>query len=104
MKFTAHTFKKMLLQQPDKLLQYKVNAANKQYEFWQRDSLAIELYSLPVAVQKLNYIHNNPVAAHWQLCNYPTDYPYSSAAYYEDGEDKFGFLKNLFDYFYEGGL
>jgi putative transposase len=103
LKFTAHAFKKMLCQEPEILEQFRVNAANKQYEFWQRDSLAVELYSLRVAIQKMNYIHNNPLAVHWQLCNHPADYLYSSAAYYETEDDKFGFLKNLFDYFYEDG-
>jgi len=40
----------------------KLNAANKSHEFWQRDSLAIELYSQKVAYQKLDYIHLNPMA------------------------------------------
>jgi putative transposase len=31
---------------------------------------------------KLNYIHNNPLQAHWNLCDHPEDYRYSSAAYY----------------------
>jgi len=102
LKFTAHTFKRLLRDEPETLSRYRVDASNKQYEFWQRDSLAIKLYSLSVAVQKLNYIHNNPLAAHWQLCNHPSDYPWSSADYYETGEDdRFGWLKNLFDYFYE---
>jgi len=81
LKFTGHAFKKMLSHQSNALEQYKVTAANKQFEFWQRDSLAVELYSLPVAIQKLDYIHNNPLAAHWQLCKHPTDYRYSSANY-----------------------
>ena len=102
LKFTAHAFKRLLRDKPEILSQYKVDAGNKQYEFWQRDSLAIELYSLPVAIQKLNYIHNNPLAAHWQLCDYPSDYLWSSATYYETGVDRFGWLKNLFDYFYDG--
>lgn len=32
---------------------------------------------------KLNYIHNNPLQAHWQLADLPENYAYSSAAYYE---------------------
>ena len=46
---------------------YKVDAENKKHEFWQRDSLAVHLYSREVAFQKLKYIHNNPLAEHWQL-------------------------------------
>lgn len=79
---------------------YKVSAVNKLYEYWQRDSLTIELYTLPVAMQKLNYIHNNPLVMHWQLCYHAPDNPYSSALYYAPGEDKSGFLYNLFDHFY----
>ncbi len=51
----------------NKLLSYKIEADNKQHEFWQRDSLAILLYSRDVAFQKLDYIHYNPVAEQWQL-------------------------------------
>jgi hypothetical protein len=46
---------------------YKVDAENKKHEFWQRDSLAVHLYSREVAFQKLKYIHNNPLAEHWQF-------------------------------------
>jgi hypothetical protein len=48
------------------LAAYKMAAANKQHEFWQRDSLAIHLYNQKVAFQKLDYIHNHPLAVHWQ--------------------------------------
>ncbi|TKK65721.1 hypothetical protein FC093_19500 [Ilyomonas limi] len=44
----------------------EVKATNKQYEFWQRDSLAFELTRRSTALQKPEYIHNNPLAAHWQ--------------------------------------
>jgi len=55
LKYTAHQFKKVI--KPSELEKYKLNAANKSHEFWQRDSLAIELYSQKVAYQKLDYIH-----------------------------------------------
>ncbi len=84
LKYTAHEFKKMLQQKGESLLTaYKVNAANKSYEFWQRDSLAVHLYTRQVAYQKLDYIHRNPCAVHWQLVKDPCDYIYSSAKYYE---------------------
>jgi len=44
------------------------------------DSLIIE--SEKFFRQKLNYIHNNPCQAHWQLAHNPEDYKYSSAANY----------------------
>lgn len=66
MKYTAHTFIKMLAQE-NKLHSYKVNAGNKLHEIWQRDSLGIEIYSLSVAKQKLDYLHGNPVKGKWKL-------------------------------------
>ena len=52
LKFTAHTFKKMLQKEGEKkLASYKVVADNKDYEFWQRDSLAIPLFTKKVAIQ-----------------------------------------------------
>ena len=44
LKFTAHSFKKHLQINNSQLLKlYAVDAANKEYEFWQRDSLPFEL-------------------------------------------------------------
>ena len=95
LKFTAHEFKKMLTDSPVELAKYGVVAHNKKYEFWQRDSLAIHLYSRHVMLQKLNYIHLNPLAPHWNLVNDPSKYHYSSAKYYEMNEKNFDFLKDL---------
>jgi putative transposase len=98
LKFTAHEFKKLLQsERPDKLHDYRVKANNKSFEFWQRDSLAIPVYSRKVAFQKLKYIHNNPLAEHWQLVKAPSEYKYSSARYYELREKDFLFLKDLSD-------
>lgn len=41
---------------------YEVSAANKKHELRQRDSLSVEIYSRAVAMQKLHYIHINPVS------------------------------------------
>jgi REP element-mobilizing transposase RayT len=98
LKYTAHEFRKKLRKE-GKLALYKVDAENKKHEFWQRDSLAIHLYSRKVAFQKLKYIHNNPLAEHWQLVKDPCDYKYSSARYYESGEKNFSFLKDLCEIF-----
>ncbi|HEX7846549.1 MAG TPA: transposase [Chitinophagaceae bacterium] len=98
LKYTAHQFQKMLRnERGNKLDGYAVNAPNKNYEFWQRDPLAIRLFTHKVAVQKLKYIHNNPLAEHWQLAKDPCDYKYSSARYYELDEKNFPFLKDLWE-------
>ena len=96
LKHTAHQFKKLLLQAGSNQLDaYKVSAANKQYEFWRRDSLAVRLYSREVAFQKLDYIHNNPLTERWQLAKRPAEYLYSSAAFYEDDNRSYSFLMDL---------
>lgn len=96
LKFTAHEFKKILSrEQSSELRNYRVSASNKNYEFWQRDSLAVHLYSRDVAYQKLSYIHNNPLSEHWQLAADPCDYQFSSARFYERDLDDFGFIKDL---------
>ncbi|MFY0652640.1 MAG: transposase [Cyclobacteriaceae bacterium] len=93
LKFTSHQFKKIL--PASKLPRYYVDAPNKTYEFWQRDSLAIELYSPEVIYQKLDYTHNNPLDERWNLVNNPIDYEFSSAAFYENEISPFRFLKHI---------
>lgn len=96
LKFTAHAFQKRIRTTQDyDLSSYKVSAINKQYEFWQRDSLAIHLYTKKVAYQKLDYIHYNPCQERWKLVKDPCDYRYSSADFYEKNANRFAFLKDL---------
>ncbi len=51
-----------------------------------------------MAVQTLEYIHNNPLQEHWNLAEYQEDYKYSSASYYINGESEFKFLKHISDF------
>ena len=96
LKYTAHAFKKMLKNEDDyKLSKYWVNASNKEYEFWQRDSLAVPLYTRDIAYQKLHYIHANPVKGRWDLVEDLCDYKYSTAKFYEMGINEFAFIKDL---------
>jgi REP element-mobilizing transposase RayT len=59
------------------------NANNEVYQFWQQNNKPIEVYSQPVVKQKLDYLHNNPVAAGFAID--PANYPYSSAYDYAGG-------------------
>lgn len=104
LKYTAHEFRKLLYKEDKhQLLSYKTDADNKKHEFWQRDSLAIHLYSQRVAFQKLDYIHCNPLADHWQLAKDSCGYKYSSAKYYEMNLKEFSFLKDLREEFWMVG-
>jgi putative transposase len=98
LKHSAHLFLKQLKENGTSNL-YEVNEANKKHEIWQRDSLGIEIYSREVAKQKLDYIHFNPVSGKWLLAKDDLDYHFSSARFYENGIDEFGFLKNIFTLF-----
>ncbi len=50
LKYTAHLFKKMLQREENnKLAFFAVAASNKSYEFWQRDFLAVHLYTRAAA-------------------------------------------------------
>jgi putative transposase len=96
LKYTAHEFKKKLkLEMDGELFHYAVDAHNKAFEFWQRDSLAVNLFTQKVAYQKLNHLHFNPVQDHWKLVNDPCDYPVSTAKFYMLGVKEFDFIKDL---------
>jgi putative transposase len=87
------SFKKFTSQQFIKLLtNYEINSADRKHHFWKRNSLGTELFTTSVFMQKLNYIHYNPVAA--ELCNYPEEYKYSSALLYEKDIDLFRLLEH----------
>lgn len=55
-----------------------------------RKPLSVELSSEKVFLQKLEYIHYNPVKA--GICIYPEDYYFSSALFYENAVDHFDML------------
>ncbi len=95
LKYTAQQMKFTLESTNAKELEkYKVRASDRAYQFWERNALSIDLWSLPVFLQKLNYMNNNPVQPHWKFCQYPEEYRFSSAKFYEKGIDEFGFLSH----------
>ena len=46
---------------------------------------AKECYTRKFITQKLDYMHKNPVSKKWQLVKDFTEYPHSSASFYENG-------------------
>jgi REP element-mobilizing transposase RayT len=96
LKFTAQRIKDNLDKfHPEILHQFKVKAKDRQYQFWERNPLSVEIWTEKTLMQKLNYLHQNPVRA--GLCKYPEDYKYSSALFYKTGIDNWGFLTHLRD-------
>jgi putative transposase len=91
MKYTAQQIKFDLQNNhPQLLAEYKVNAKDREYQFWERNSLGVDLFTPEVFRQKIEYIHYNPVKA--GLCKLPEEYKYSSAKFYETGIDEFKIL------------
>ena len=92
--FTAHKFKNHLQENHEQFLQqFKVDAKDRKYQFWERNPLGIDLVNEQMFLQKFNYIHRNPVVK--GLCLLPEDYYYSSAKFYELGIDDFGMLTHF---------
>lgn len=58
----------------------KYNARNSQHQFWTHDNHAELIMHQPFFLQKLNYIHQNPVRAGW--VERPEDWLYSSMRNY----------------------
>jgi len=93
LKFTGQQLKFELAKtDPAQLIKYKVNAKDREYQIWERNSLSIDLWTEAVFMQKLDYIHNNPLQEKWNLAKHPDDYKYSSANFYETGIDDLGLL------------
>lgn len=57
MKYTAQQLKQSLTKNnTEALAKHKVNKYDRQYQFWKREALSIELISPAVFEQKINYI------------------------------------------------
>ncbi len=98
LKYTAQMMKADLQKTNEKYLaEFKVNAKDRIYQIWERNPLSIELYSQKIIQQKLKYIHENPLKEKWAMCQWPEEYEYSSASFYQTGIDKWGFLRHCLD-------
>lgn len=97
-KATAHIITKDLKQNHEAVLKFfEVSDKERSYRIWQRDPLAIHLDSKSKMEQKLDYIHRNPLHERWNLSKREEEYHYSSASFYQNGIDKFGFLTHYID-------
>jgi putative transposase len=91
MKYTAQQIKRSLIKDnPAMLANLKVNKYDREYQIWKREPLNIELITESMFIQKLEYIHYNPVTA--GPCEVPEEYYYSSAKFYPGGTDNFRML------------
>jgi putative transposase len=84
--FTAHAILRQLKGEQHHLLSFFAQRQDrdrsKEYQIWQPIQ-AKNIETEAFLREKLEYLHNNPVAKHWRLAATPADYAYSSACYYE---------------------
>ena len=86
--FTAHEILQKLRTDSQNdlldLFQQKKRDQRHEHSIWQ-DIQAKNIYSMNFLQQKMDYIHQNPVAKDWKLVEDRADYLYSSAGYYDLG-------------------
>lgn len=88
--YTAHSFRKHLLAHEGSLDNYVVQKEDRLHQFWQSRSFDLPTTSQPFLLQKVNYIHQNPVKA-GLVCD-AGDYKHSSARSYRRGIPEWEFL------------
>ncbi len=92
-KATGHRIVKLhKMHHPEKLFLMQTNETDRQYQCWMRRPFWKTVFYEKMFIQKLNYIHLNPVRKGWKLSENPEDYYYSSAKSYLEGIPEFEFL------------
>lgn len=89
--YTSHEILKQLRKDGNKqLLEFFRKCAeeknDRKHQIWQ-EALAKNVFSEKFLFEKMEYIHNNAVYKRWMLVENRSDYPYSSACYYDRGEE-----------------
>jgi putative transposase len=54
----------------------------QEFKVWDDEYLAKEIATPDFLLQKVEYVHNNPLQPHWNLVERAEDYPWSSARFY----------------------
>ena len=62
----------------------KKNSNNASFQLWQQHNQPIELSTIEMLRQKLDYIHHNPTSGKWTLAKDFLSYAHSSALFYEE--------------------
>ncbi|HKC37133.1 MAG TPA: hypothetical protein VKB95_13755 [Chitinophagaceae bacterium] len=76
----------------------KDRSRGKKHEVWISSFDVKECRTEKFILQKLIYIHENPVRGKWKLCNTSLDYLYSSANFYFNGKQKLFEVKDYRDF------
>ncbi len=91
MKYTAQKILQALRNNHSQVLShFFVGAKDRKYQIWERNALSIEIHSNETMMQKLHYIHQNPVKV--GLVVNEIDYKYSSALMYQSDKVVWDFV------------
>lgn len=86
--FTAHEILKKVREDGEtdwlKTFEKEKRDPRHKHGIWQ-DIQAKNIFSMDVLGQKMEYIHQNPIAKDWKLAANRADYAYSSAGHYDHG-------------------
>lgn len=86
--FTAHEILKKVREDGKnewlKIFEQENRDPRHKHSIWQ-DIQAKNIFSMQVLEQKIEYIHQNPIAKDWNLATDRANYVYSSAGYYDYG-------------------
>lgn len=92
--FTGHEIVKGIdKHNPDYLKWIRSTQGDRNLQVWQRRPYWKSVGYEKVFLQKLNYIHWNPLRKGWKLAETPEDYYWSSARSYKVMKAEFDFLK-----------
>jgi REP element-mobilizing transposase RayT len=74
------------VERSEKVLEFLASAVTRpkrqKHKVWEDGYNAKNVFSVDFLRQKMTYIHNNPLQAHWQLVDSPGAYIWSSARFY----------------------
>ena len=96
LKFVAQQIKFDLIEHHPKVLEhFRVARKDRQYQFFKERPLSVMLLRDEVVLQKMRYIHRNPIQPKWQLSSTSADYRWSSAAFYDHANLRWPFLTHF---------
>jgi REP element-mobilizing transposase RayT len=76
----------------------KDRGRGKKHEVWKAGFDVKECRTEEFILQKLIYIHENPVSGKWKLCKTSLDYLHSSARFYFNGQQRLFAVKDYRDF------
>jgi REP element-mobilizing transposase RayT len=87
-----------VLEKLERAVKQKDRSRGKKHEIWINSFDVKECRTEKFILQKLIYIHENPVRGKWKLCNSSLDYLHSSAPFYFNGRQQLFEVKDYRDF------